>query len=191
MKTVDAVKIFLLGMIAALLLITALRPESGVGMAATSATSKGGDLMALAGTNGQLFVIDTVNKYVAQYAVRQNNGEFTLFAGRYIGHDLAISETFKRNGMTVKEAKEEVDKEEKEAKIEDLIAVAGDDGNLFLIDAKRKYLAQYQVDNQNRFLLRSARNIRYDLSIQDTVKNNGIPLKEAKKLAEKSMTEKE
>ena len=104
MKTADAVKIFLLGMVTAFLAIIAFRPQSAISFAADS--GRAGDLIAVAAaTQNQavLFLIDTASKQIAQYAV--DNQRFSLRGARHYGYDLAIEEASQPGGIDLKNAK--------------------------------------------------------------------------------------
>ncbi len=190
MKTAEAVKIFLLGAIAALLLAVAINPGGQFSFAGTSAVSQKGGLIVVAGDtksgNELLFVVDTVNNYVAQYG-KQGNGQFVLYGARNFANDLRIQDNYNRNGVKVEKTKKLIKKSERDAKIGEVVAVAGVNGSFFLIDTTRKYMAQYRVDNSKRFLFQTARYIKNDLYIKDYAKNTGISVKEAKKRAKTDM----
>ena len=113
MKTVEAIKIFLLGIITAFLAVLVFRPTDGLTVAAEGgAAAKGGDLMAVATQRGNsdavLSIIDPTNKYIAQYSV--DNARFNLRAARYFKNDLYITDINKKGGLSVKDAAKEAKK---------------------------------------------------------------------------------
>ena len=110
MKTAEAVKVFLLGVIVALLLVVAINPAGQFSFAGTSGVSQKGGLIVVSGdskgSNDELvFIVDTVNNYVAQYG-RQGNGQFVLYGARNFANDLRIRDKYNRNGIKVKSKKD-------------------------------------------------------------------------------------
>lgn len=116
-STADLVKVFLLGMIVALLGVLALRPDSGSvqaaggGGAAGPVTANG--LIALTGPgDAALFLIDPVNKYIAQYDI--DNARFSLRAARYFKNDLYIKDINRKGGIDIDLAEKEAKKSMKD-----------------------------------------------------------------------------
>lgn len=110
MKAAEAVKIFMLGMITAFLAVLIFqgghdesKPGAAVAADAAGAVAKGGDLLALTGEEKcTLFLIDPVNKQIAQYSV--DTARFSLRAARYFKHDMFITEENRRGGIDVERA---------------------------------------------------------------------------------------
>jgi hypothetical protein len=108
MKTSETVKIFLLGMIVAFLAVIALRPQDNSALAAGGA-DRDGALMGLTGDKeASLFLVDPVNKQIAQYSIKNNN--FSLRGARSFKHDLSIMEANNQGGISVKDAGDLVEK---------------------------------------------------------------------------------
>ncbi len=102
-STADAAKLFLLGMITALLAVIAFRPNQAATYAGTGGVGNAGGLIAVTGEEkGTLFLVDPVNKYVAQYAV--DNARFSLRGARYFKQDLYIRDENRRGGIPVEMA---------------------------------------------------------------------------------------
>ena len=111
--TVDLVKVFLLGMITAFLAVIALRPNGGVILAANKGggamAGQAGSLIALTGpSDASLFLVDTTNKHIAQYAV--DNSRFSLRAARAFKNDLWIKDINRKGGIDLKTAEKEAKK---------------------------------------------------------------------------------
>lgn len=111
-STADLVKVFLLGMITALLAVIALKPGGGEAQAAAGGIGgpvMGNGIMALtAPEEGVLYLVDPVNKYIAQYDL--SNSRFSLRSARYFENDLRIKEASDKGGMSVNEAEREAEK---------------------------------------------------------------------------------
>jgi hypothetical protein len=97
MTTANTVKVFFLGVIAALLLALVLkdvRLASTTANAQDSATAAGTvALVSNIGSGGQkvaLFIIDTATKHLALYVVDDGNKFFNLVAARNYGYDVGI-----------------------------------------------------------------------------------------------------
>jgi hypothetical protein len=113
-NTGEVVKIFLLGMIVAFLAVIALRPQDNSALAAGGA-DRDGALMGLTGDKeASLFLVDPVNKQIAQYSIKNNN--FSLRAARSFKHDLSITEVNNQGGLSVEKAEDEARKSAKAEK---------------------------------------------------------------------------
>lgn len=105
MKNSDAIKIFLLGAITALLAVIALRPATTEVRAADGMAASAGGLMAVTGPrDAALFIIDPTNKYVSQYAIDSTG--FSLRGARYFKHDLYIRELKRKGRFSVDDAEQ-------------------------------------------------------------------------------------
>lgn len=107
MRTVDALTLCALGMVATLFAVMLLRGGADARAADHSAT---GGLIALTAQAGSgqkdtaLFLVDTQSKHIALYTYDSNN--FHLVAARSYMYDLGIHDAGKRAGISVVEAKE-------------------------------------------------------------------------------------
>lgn len=112
MKPVEAVKIFLLGMITAFLAVIVFRgPQSSIAVADTGGAAN--NIIAVTSPkDGNLFLIDTANKYVSQYTT--DSSKFRFRTGRYYNYDLQIYDSFKW-GLSVKDARKQARKDERNA----------------------------------------------------------------------------
>ncbi len=108
MKSTDVVKIFLLGVVTALLAVLVFSPSRSITLAgdAGGAVSQMGDLMAVAvsGEDATLFLIDPVNKQLAAY--NYGGDELNLNGARHYSQDLLLEYASSNRGMTVEEARE-------------------------------------------------------------------------------------
>lgn len=104
----EKVKIFLLGMVTALLTIIALRPDGSQSLHASDGYGMGAGadgVFALTGPeNATLFLVDTNNKQIAQYSMEP--GHFSLRRARHYAQDLKIYDDGQKGGITVKKAEE-------------------------------------------------------------------------------------
>lgn len=103
----ELAKVFLLGVIAALVAVAVFQPEAVRINAADSSSSGGLIALTVQGKKDvKLFVIDTVSKYLAVYAV-DTSDRLIFQSARKIQQDLRIEEMNKKSGMSVKEAEKE------------------------------------------------------------------------------------
>lgn len=106
MKSADGVKLFVAGVVVALLAMIAFqgmdKAQAGGGSA--------GSLIALTGVQQNtavLYLVDAENKSLALYAYDGNLFQFR--AARYFAYDLGIFELNNRSGVSVEDAKVEFD----------------------------------------------------------------------------------
>lgn len=112
MKTSESMKMFLLGLVVALLAVIALRSDSGVATAADSGGS--GNLVALAQSSknaAMLFLVDMQTRHIAVYMAEDN--KFAFQAARSFRYDLGITEADGRK-ISVADAKKLYDRSREE-----------------------------------------------------------------------------
>lgn len=101
--TLDYVKVFLLGMIAAFLGVLAFQDNSpGIAFAEGGGSANG--LIAVTGPEkASLFLVDTGTQHIAHYN-NNTGGRMKLRDGRLYKYDLGIEDDGRSAGYTVKEA---------------------------------------------------------------------------------------
>jgi len=111
----EQVKTFLLGVIAALLLVVVvLQVSGGVRLPAAmqpaygaSQSGAAGGFIAIYDDQGHnLFVIDTANKRVVAYEFSDASGELLLKSARNIEYDLKATDLSTRKGLSYDEVKD-------------------------------------------------------------------------------------
>lgn len=107
--TLEQIKIFLLGFIAALLIIAFLRPAPNLAIGAdsySSSTSQAGPLTAigisLRNDNSGLYILNSQTSSLAYYTYENN--KLSLRAARFIGYDMQLQDENDRNGISLSDA---------------------------------------------------------------------------------------
>lgn len=109
MKTGEAIKIFLLGMIVALLGVIAFRPQEQGAAYADDGSAAGGLIAVTGEEKSTLYLIDPAKKVICQYST--DNARFTLRGARYYKNDHGLYDDNKAGGgIPVKEAKKLAEK---------------------------------------------------------------------------------
>jgi hypothetical protein len=97
MTTATTIKMFLMGMIAALLLVIALKDgRAALNSASAADSGQAGGTIALVSNYGQgnnklgIVLVDTSTKHIAIYQADDNSKFFSLVAARNYGYDLGI-----------------------------------------------------------------------------------------------------
>ena len=107
MKSVEAVKMFMMGLLVAVLAVIAFRATPDVNAYEGGASS--GTFIALTsnsnnGRTSVLYLIDSENKFISLYGY--DDSQFQFRASRYYGFDMGIVDMNMRRGLGVDEAKE-------------------------------------------------------------------------------------
>lgn len=114
MKTVEYIKVFLLGVLVAFTGMLVYQPSHGTVYADGTGVNVERDELGIAtvGKDGSLFLINPKDKIICQYST--DGAGFSLRTARYYGHDIKIFEGSKKGtGFTQSLAKERADYFEK------------------------------------------------------------------------------
>ncbi len=118
MVMAEKIKLFLLGVIVALLAVAVFGNHKtpdlsslGLPAAVASDTASGDGVLAVA-SGDNLFLINTATKNLAFYSYKSS--KFSLRAGRYYKYDLGLVDELRDGGISVKDAKKAADDGAKE-----------------------------------------------------------------------------